>query len=244
MQRDIQPAFRDALRAGRLPPGITAADPSEAARRFAVYRNNVATSLGQALARRFPVIERLVGPEFFAGLAQVYLATDPPRTPVLAEWGAGFAGFLGGFAPLSGWPFMADVARIEYARGRAFHAADATPVDLAALTDADPALLRLTLHPSLCVLRLDHPAVSIWAQNQPGATPLPLPQGPEIALILRDPAHAVPVAAISSAQAAFIEALFAGATVAAAASFCPARDPVPQLAALMARGAIVGAHRQ
>lgn len=244
MQHDIQPGFREALRAGHLPPGITAADPSEVARRFAVYRNNVAASLGQALARRFPVIERLVGAEFFAALAQVYLAADPPRTPVLADWGAGFAAFLGGFAPLAGWPFMADVARIEYARGRAFHAADATPVDPAALTGADPALLRLTLHPSVTVLHLDHPAVSIWTQNQPGATPMPLPPGPEIALILRDPGYTVPVTTISSAEAAFIQALRRGATLAAAAAISPAGDPVPQLAALLLRGAIVGAHRQ
>lgn len=244
MQHDAQTAFRDALRAGRLPPGVTAADPAEAARRFSVYRNNVAASLGQALARRFPVIERLVGPEFFAALARAYLEADPPQTPVLAEWGAGFGTFLRGFPPLAGWPFMADVARIEHARGRAFHAADAAPVDPAAVTGADPAQLRLTLHPSVTVLRLDHPAVAIWAQNQPGAAPLPLPSGPQIALILRDPGFAVPVTAMSPAEAAFLEALQAGATLAAAAAASPGHDPVLQLAALMHRGAITGAHSQ
>lgn len=127
MPPDGQSAFRSALRDGTLPPGVTAAHPAEAARRFAVYRNNVAVSLGQALGRRFPVIQRRVGDEFFAALARAYLAADPPRSPVLMEWGAGFADFLAGFRPLAGWPFMADVARIEWARGLAFHAADAPP---------------------------------------------------------------------------------------------------------------------
>ena len=93
MQPDEQAAYRQTLRDGRLPPGVTAVGPVEAARRFSVYRNNVAASLGQARARRFSGIERLVGPEFFGALAQAYLAADPPRTPVLAEWGAGFATF-------------------------------------------------------------------------------------------------------------------------------------------------------
>ena len=57
--------FAPALPSGVLPPGVTARDPAEAARRFAVYRNNVAHSLGRALATRFPVIERLLGAECF-----------------------------------------------------------------------------------------------------------------------------------------------------------------------------------
>lgn len=235
-------AFRAALRAGTLPPGVTAVDPAEAARRFAVYRNNVAVSLGQALARRFPLIERLVGADFFAALARAYLAADPPRSPVLLEWGAGFPRFLAGFPPLADWPYMADVARIEYARGRAFHAADALPVDPARLPGADPDTLRLSLHPSVAVLRLDHPAVAIWAENQPGAAPAPRPSGPQIALILRDRGHAVPVEAITPPEADLIEALQSGATLARAAAIHPDHDPTPRLVALMGQGAIVAAH--
>lgn len=108
-------------------PCRPASPPPTRPRPRAAYRNNVAVSLGQALGRRFPVIQRLVGDEFFAALARAYLAADPPRSPVLMEWGAGFADFLAGFRPLAGWPFMADVARIEWARGLAFHAADAPP---------------------------------------------------------------------------------------------------------------------
>lgn len=234
-------AFRTALRDGTLPPGVTAANPTEAARRFAVYRNNVSVSLCQALGRRFPVIERLVGTEFFAALARAYVSADPPPSPVLLEWGAGFAGFLSGFPPLSGWPYLADVARIEYARGIAFHAADAAPVDPAMLAGANPETLRLTLHPSVVVLRLSHPAVAIWARNQPDATPAPVPSGPQIALILRTPSYAVPVEAITPAEAALIEALQAGATLAQAAATDPDHDPTPRLVTLTGNGAIVGA---
>lgn len=245
MHTETLAAFRAALRGADLPPGMVADQP-DAARRLAVYRNNVSVSLSQALAQRFPVIERLVGAAFFAALARAYLAADPPRSPVLAEWGAEFAGFLADFPPLAAWPYMADVARIEYARGLAFHAADDTPADPAALAGADTDRLRLALHPSVAVLRLDHPAVAIWAQNQPGAAPAPLPPGPQIALILRDRAHAVPVEAIAPADAALVEALQRGATLASAADRAAriedGHDPIPRLVALMRQGAITGAY--
>lgn len=68
---DLVQAFASGLTGGTLPPGLTAQAPDEAARRFAVYRNNVAVSLLAALADRFPVIERLIGPDFFAAMGQV-----------------------------------------------------------------------------------------------------------------------------------------------------------------------------
>lgn len=229
-------AFRAALDGDGLPPDL--AGP-EAARRFAVYRNNVSVSLAQALALRFPVIQRLVGRDFFTALAQAYRRVDPPRSPVLAEWGQGFAAFLDGFAPLARWPYMADVARIEAARGRAYHAADAPPLDPAALVGADPARLRLRLHPSVVVLRLAHPAVAIWARNQPGAAPLDIPAGPQVALILRTPRFAVPVEAVSPAEASLIEALRDRLSLADAVRRSGI-DPAPRLVALMRQGAIIG----
>lgn len=164
---ETEAAFRAALRGGPVPAGVVAR--GDVARRMDVYRNNVAHSLHAALAARFPVIRRLVGEAFFGALAKVYVDADPPRSPVLADWGDGFAGFLDGFPPLSAYPYMGAVARVEYARGRAFHAADAPPLNPARLAGADADTLRLGLHPSVTVLRLDHPGATIWARNQPGA---------------------------------------------------------------------------
>ena len=237
--------FDAALRGGPLPPGLTARDPAEIDRRFAVYRNNVAVSLAEALATRFPVIRRLVGEAFFAPLARLYAQADRPKSPVLAEWGEGFPAFLAGFPPLAAYPYLADVARIECARGRAFHAADAAPVDPAALAAADPGRVRLRLHPSVTVLALDHPAVSIWALNQPGAAARPVAQAPETALILRDRAFQVPVRSIGPGDRALLAAILAGETLSVAAVAAQAaeaqHDAQPLLVALMRAGAITDA---
>ena len=239
--RDFIAAFHGALDGGRLPPGLT--DSPEMQRRFAVYRNNVAASLTEALARRFPVIRRLVGEAFFAPLARSFIGAHPPASPVLLEWGEAFPAFLAAFPPLARYPYMADVARIEMARGRAYHAADAAPLAAAALAGADPDRLHLRLHPSVQVLHLPTPAVSIWQLNQPGATPAPLPATAEIALILRDRGLEVPVRAIGPGGAALLAALAAGASLTAAAGAAldqePAFDPAALLPGLIRAGAFV-----
>eukprot|EP01036_Dinobryon_divergens_P055409 gene55409-73990_t len=82
--------------------------PDEAAQRFAVYRNNVAHSLTRALARRFPVVERLVGLEFFTAMARLYIEADLPASPQLFLWGEGFARFLQGFPPVRSLAYLPD----------------------------------------------------------------------------------------------------------------------------------------
>ena len=44
-----------------VPKGLTSHTASVPAKRFAVYRNNVVVSLIDALRRRFPAVERIVG---------------------------------------------------------------------------------------------------------------------------------------------------------------------------------------
>lgn len=242
---DFVAKFDAALRGGPVPAGLVARDPVEVERRFAVYRNNVAVSLTAALATRFPVIQRLVGEAFFAALARLFSETDRPKSPVLAEWGEGFPAFLAQFPPLAAYSYLGDVARIEYARGQAFHAADAVAVDPALLVTADPDRVRLVLHASVTVLGLTHPAVSIWAKNQPGGDSLPLATGPETALILRDAGFHVPVRSIGPGDAAMVRSLLSGDTLSTAAANArgveAGHDPQPLLVSLMRAGAIINA---
>ncbi|SEM63590.1 hypothetical protein SAMN04488103_101699 [Gemmobacter aquatilis] len=243
---DFITAFRQGLFNGTLPPGLTVPAPDEAERRFAVYRNNVAHSLGRALAARFPVIERLVGPEFFAAMARVYLGGDLPASPLLFQWGDGFAGFLQGFPPVAGLPYLPDVARLEFARGRAWHAADHPPAPpealAAAAAQADTA--RLALHPSVALLASDFAVVSIWQANQPDALPAPIDATQtETALILRDRRDAVRVLALPPGDAAFARALQSGAPLLiaaeSAAHAAPRHDPARLLLCLMQAGALI-----
>ena len=241
---DFCSAFDAGLKGAALPPGVTATAPDEVQQRFAVYRNNVAVSLSDALAKRFPVIQRLVGETFFAAMARVFSETHRPKSPVLLEWGDSFPAFLADFPPLKAYPYMADVARIECARGRAFHAADARSAQGESFIGADPAQLRLRLHPSVQVLRLAHPAVSIWQRNQPQATSQgDLPAAAETALILRDRDFNVPVAHLGEGDAVLIDQIQRGAALTDAAQLAqiaePDHNPQPLIQRLMQSGAIL-----
>ena len=97
-------------------------------KRFGVYRNNVIAGLVSSLAARFPVVGRLVGDEFFGAMARCYVIDQPPRSPVLLLYGDTFPEFIENFVPAGSIEYLADVARLEFAKGRAYHATDASPL--------------------------------------------------------------------------------------------------------------------
>lgn len=193
--------------------GITAPVQDEVARRFAVYRNNVQHSLTRALGARFPVIEQLVGTEFFTAMARVFIADNPPPSPVLLHWGERFPDFLDQFAPVRHLPWLGDVARLEFARGRAYHAADAVPVAPDALALADPGSLRFVLHPSVTLFASRFPAVQIWQAHQSGPPRALVTSGSDHALVARQSDLSVVVEPVEQGTYAVLETLQAGATL-------------------------------
>jgi hypothetical protein len=246
---ELQSAFaRAVLDAGETVPGLLAPKAGGTpARRFAVYRNNVYTSLVDALANRFPIAMRLVGDEFFRAMARAYVETDPPRSPVLLRYGEGFAAFVANFPPVAPVPYLADVMRLEWAWHAGYHAADAEPLPLAALKAAaeDAAEARLTLHPSLHVVRSPYPVVTVWqvASREGENEPARLPAEGEDALVIR-PRLEVEVRRLPEGGGCFILALERGATIGEAAESAigeaPAFDLAANLAGLMGCGAFIG----
>jgi hypothetical protein len=102
MSITIQSRFAAALLDHKqsLPAGLTCRAGALPAQRFAIYRNNVAVSLVRALAVRFPVTEKIVGEEFFAGMSRAFIERHPPTSPVLIAYGDRFAEFVEGFEPV------------------------------------------------------------------------------------------------------------------------------------------------
>lgn len=143
------------------------------AQRFAVYRNNVRASRTEALRQGFPVLARLLGADYFTALAAVFIQQHPPRSAALHEYGAELADYIAGFQPLSALGYLADIARLEWARLCAFHAADASVLSLAEmdLTTLTERLSQpLHWHPSVTLLRSEHPLYRLWASQQRTAT--------------------------------------------------------------------------
>lgn len=234
-----QTAFAAGLFEAASPPpaGLAAWNVAPPQRRYDVYRNNVAASLTGALASRFPAAESIVGPDFFRAMAHAFIRLHPPHSPLLLSYGDGFPDFVASFEPAREIGYLPDVMRIEVARGKAYHAADAQPLDPAGLCRFDPAELgSLTFepHPSLSILRSSHPAVTIWAMNVGERPPGPIEQWQgEDALIVR-PHMIVDVVRLPPGGASFQLALTQGASLGAAAEAGMAASSVFDLSANLA----------
>jgi len=167
-------AFAAALLHKEPPPAppIFDGEPARVAAGLAVYRNNVRTSLSRALGDKFPVLNALVGEDFFKFLAHEYFHSFPPRSQLIAAYGDQLPEFLENFQPAKDYPYLGDVARVEIAWLEAYHAADAdsmTPEALIAGAQGDIAKLQFGFHPSLRLISSDFPAASIWRKHQPDA---------------------------------------------------------------------------
>lgn len=214
-----------------LPPGL--AGPAE--RRFAVYRNNVAVGLMRALETRFPAIRSLVGEAFFGAMARDFLRAHPPASPVLAHIGDDLARFLAGFEPAAELPYLADIARIEAARTRAYHAADAPRLDGAAFAALPPAALEqigIALHPAVSVVLSPHPVWDILAAAN-GADQ-PVTEWTPQAVLIDRPRLDVVLRPVPAGTAAFLAALAGGAPLSEAAETAGAGHPAFDLAAALA----------
>lgn len=211
-QREFAAALLDPELA--VPPGLVGPDGEPSPRRFAVYRNNVVAGLVDALKAAFPAVCRIVGAEFFRAMARAYVVRDPPGSPILLHYGAGFAEFIDGFEPAATLPYLGSVARLERAWTEAYHAPEAPPLDpaaLAAVPGEEAARLCLILHPSVRVVRSRFPALTIWRMNVEDGVPaaVDFESGGEDTLVAR-PGAQVEARSIPTGGAEFIAALANG----------------------------------
>lgn len=156
-QSDFASALLDPDHA--VPPMIVARG-----NRFDIYRNNVLASLTSALASTFPVVEKMVGNEYFAALASAFIRETPPTSRILAEYGGAFPLFIETFPPLADFPYLADVGRLEWLRLEAVRSPDDphsgspfSPLEAQALMDS-----KLMLAPWARLLASRHPVGTLW----------------------------------------------------------------------------------
>lgn len=197
-----------------VPDGLIDHQARPAGRRFSVYRNNIAVSLTEAMHSAFPVIAKLLGKQNMDGLAGIYLRRHPPSSPLMMFYGEQFPAFLEGMEQLRHLGYLGDVARLELALRRAYHAADAAPIAPEALGALPPDQLmrtRLALAPSVQVLRSPWPVYAIWRYNTEDGAPKP-PAVSQDVLVTRLEFDPVPQV-LPSAGADWIRALMAGATI-------------------------------
>ena len=183
---------------------------------FAVHANNARVSLRIALEHAYPVTRRLVGSDFFTGMAEEFVASHPPNHGWLSAYGADFADFVADYRPLADLEYLADVARLEWARVRAANGPDDLGIDLKALAIINADTLEgllLSLHAAASLVRSPFPVFDIWRAHQLTVEDdseweqIDLAKGPQTILVCRPTALEVGVTLLGSGDAAFLSAV-------------------------------------
>jgi hypothetical protein len=234
--RDLQRQFQQAVLGGDSAEIVAAIrrDGLDRAARIGIYRNHFLATIGASLQGTFPVVCRLVDERFFAYAAHEFVREHPPRSRCLVEYGADFADFLGGFEPCKGLPYLADVARFEWALNIAASVQEAPPLPPQALAEVptnEAAYVALRLQPSLSYVFSPWPIDAIWLANQESEVPpVDLGSGGTRLEIRRD-GDAVVWLPLDPATFVFRQALAEGLVLAEACTASTQQDPAFDLAA-------------
>ncbi len=181
-----------------------------------IYRRNMLANLGNALEATFPVVLRLVGDDFFREAARQFVRAHPSRSGDLNEYGEDFAPFLGAYPHAQSLPYLADVARLEWACHESEQAAQGEPLDLASLACVAPAAyprIRFALDPAVRLVRSPYAIGAIWSANQEGRDGTPdRGDGPDAIVVSRDEGT-TRVKPVGAGEWNFLHALGRGATL-------------------------------
>lgn len=183
-----------------------------------VYRNNYRGNLHDALAGAYPVIEQLVGMDFFRHMTRQFIEQHHSRSGNLHHYGAKMAGFVAAFEPARELVYLPDVAALEWACHCAYFADDAATLDIGKLAQILPEQypdLILITHPACHILRSNYPIAAIWQAHQPDAPDdfhIDLASGSCLALVVRQD-DAVLVSELNSIDAEWLSSIQAGTTL-------------------------------
>lgn len=214
---DLQQQFMAALYDADAPGPVTAiaGNGLSATARLGIYRRSCAESHSAALRVTYPAVRALVGDAFFAQTARGYRRAHPSRSGNLQAFGAKLGDYLEAEPACRAYPYLPDVARLEWLRQATILAPNAPVVSADAFAACHAAALRMALHPSLHLLQSMYPVLRIWRYAmQP--TPDALTLGAGECVVLWREAGEVAMGAVDAATFACIAALRQGATLDAA----------------------------
>ena len=199
---------------------------------FAVYRNTSMVAAIDSLAASYSATRAILGDADFRELARAYFRDNPPATPVLAEYGAGFADWLEQRLPTDRQPNVADVARIDRMQTETHLAEepdDACGIGAAAISEEAWMMVVAVLHPAARFRWFATPAPSVWLASRDFAAPKEFATaGTEEGILLTRPRGAVEALLIARAEHQLLMRLQRGESVGqaaiAAACACPRAD--------------------
>ena len=179
MLRELQHRFAAALFADdhEMLGAELRGNGGEARARLDIYRLQLHAVFVRTLAREFPVIERLVGGEYFRHLGREFQTAHPSRAGDLQHIGAPFAAFLKQRFAGGAYDYLSDVAALEWAVQECMIAPEAVafaPHALRSVAPDDYAQLHFEFHPACRLVSSRYPTLPIWRANQSASAATPI----------------------------------------------------------------------
>ena len=175
---DIQADFQHAVMRGgdRARVHVVGTDAASADERLDVYFQAYRLRLIEVLETDFAGLRSLVSEGEFTTLARGYIDAHPSVHPSVRWFGEQLPEYLITQAPWRDRPVLAEMAQLEWLRGRAFDATDRTPLqheEFAVLPADQWPSLRIEYHPSAQQLKLRWNVPMIWQAVSNDAEPPP-----------------------------------------------------------------------
>ena len=137
-------------------------------RRLSIYANGYFSRIVEAMGANYSSVKNALGDEAFDELARAYLIKHPSTFKSIDDVGHLLADFLKGKPVAKKFPFLPDLARLEWAAHQCFFADDTPPGDLKQFKNLPAAgwqRVRFELDPSVRFLKLDWPVDALWRDD-------------------------------------------------------------------------------
>ncbi len=146
--------------------------PSHANTLLRHYQGHVRVLAADVLSQAYPTLKALLGDEPWPHVAQAFWQQHPPTQGQLHLWGQTFASWVANRSEWTEWPFLADMARLDWARHESLLAKavefNAPTLELLGQAQAEHLLLRLK--PSMRVINSPWPVMSLYLAHQTADT--------------------------------------------------------------------------
>lgn len=201
-----------------LVAAVTGGGTLSSAEAVDVYRRGYPARLTSALGETFEACWRVLGDEDFFAVCRAYVARTPSRSHDLSDYGETFPGFLGDGTALASLgvdaPYLADLARFEWAFKELFHAAPVPGLSPAALAAAARPDSRLLLG-AAALLSFPHRVYGLWKRDRKNDAPIAAAEwrGEERLLLYKSGGNPIFARELSAPEHAALSALSAGRTL-------------------------------
>jgi len=137
-----------------------------------IYQHSAIANITNALSLSYPVIEKLVGDNFFKAMCREYILQNWPATGNMDDYGECFSQFIAEFKQTKQLTYLEDVARFEWLFHQSSLADDSSNFDwsaLASITESDVLKLKFLLSPPVKLINCKVAIDKIWQMNQANA---------------------------------------------------------------------------